>query len=83
MRARHTSPISRARAVYSDLSVTYTTMRAMSVGCPPAVQTTSITFSSARWNWLRKSLETTRPSRVQPTWPATKSSSPFPFIPWL
>src|SRR6185503_7077730 len=83
MRARQISPISRARDAYSVLSVTYTTIFAMSAGLPPAAHTTSMTFSSARWNWLTKSGDTTWPPRAQPTWPATNSSSPVPFMPWL
>src|SRR5438445_10927060 len=58
-------------------------MRAMSVGLPPAAHTTSMTLSSARSNWPTKSPEAMWPSRVQPTCPATKTSSPVPLIPWL
>ena len=52
-------------------------------GFRPPPHTTSSTLSRACANWPTKSAETMRPSRSQPTWPATNSSSPAPFMPWL
>ena len=70
-----TGPAGRVRLVAFPLAQLLFSERGDALG--------QLALSRAWANCSTKSLDTMRPSRSQPTWPATNSHSPRPRMPWL